>query len=52
MPEKCRTVFLMSRMDEMSNGEIASRLGVSVKAVEKHITKALRILRQKLEDLK
>jgi len=49
LPEKCRSVFLMSRTDELSNRQIAEGLGVSVKAVEKQITKALKILRQKLE---
>lgn len=52
MPERCRTIFLMSRMDEMTNPEIASRLGVTVKAVEKQMTKALKILRLKLEDVR
>lgn len=48
LPDKCRTVFLMSRMDEMQNRQIAETLGISVKAVEKHITKALKILRRVL----
>lgn len=48
LPEKCRTVFLMSRMDDMQNRQIADSLGISVKAVEKHITKALKILRKVL----
>lgn len=48
LPEKCRTVFLMSRLDEMQNRQIAEALGVSVKAVEKHITRALKILRKVL----
>ena len=49
LPDKCRTVFLMSRIDEMNNKLIAVNLGVSVKAVEKQITKALKILKGKLE---
>lgn len=49
LPEKCRTVFLMSRLDEMSNRQIADNLDVSVKAVEKQITKALKLLRMNLE---
>ena len=49
LPEKCRSVFLMSRTDELSNRQIAEGLGISVKAVEKQITRALKILRQKLE---
>lgn len=48
LPEKCRTVFLMSKMDGMTNPQIADSLHVSVKAVEKQITKAFKILRDKL----
>jgi RNA polymerase sigma-70 factor (family 1) len=48
LPEKCRTVFLMSKMDGMTNQQIADSLHVSVKAVEKQITKAFKILRDKL----
>lgn len=50
LPEKCRTVFLMSRLDEMSNRQIADNLNVTVKAVEKQITKALKLLRMDLEE--
>ena len=45
LPEKCRIVFLMHRMDEMKYIEIAENLGVTVKAVEKQMSKALSILR-------
>jgi RNA polymerase sigma-70 factor (family 1) len=50
LPSGCRTVFLMSRMEEMSNKQIAESMGISLKAVEKQITKALKILRIKLGD--
>jgi RNA polymerase sigma-70 factor (family 1) len=50
LPSGCRTVFLMSRMEEMSNKQIAETMGISLKAVEKQITKALKILRIKLGD--
>jgi RNA polymerase sigma-70 factor (family 1) len=48
MPEKCRTVFLMSRHDGMSYREIAERFNVSIKAVEKQMSKALAILREQM----
>jgi len=48
IPEKQRIVFLMSREDGMKYAEIADRLHISVKAVEKHISAALRSLRSKL----
>ena len=50
MPEKCRKVFQMSRRDQLKNAEIARELDISVKMVEKHISKALAIMRSKLSD--
>ena len=46
LPEKCRLVFLLSRNEEMSYGEIAKELNISVKTVENQIGKALKLLRQ------
>lgn len=50
MPEKCRQVFLLSRHERLKNKEIAERMGVSVKMVEKQISKALLILRLRLSE--
>ena len=49
MPEKQRTVFLMSRMDHMKYHEIAERLDLSIKAVEKRMKLALAFLKERLE---
>lgn len=49
LPEHCRTIFLMSRIDDLKYHEIANRLKISVKAVEKQISKALKLLRQNIE---
>ena len=50
LPEKCLEVFKLSRHKHLKNKEIAKELGVSLKTVEKHISKALSILRQGLSE--
>ena len=50
LPVQTREVLLRSRYHSQSNKEIAAALGISVKAVEYHITKALRVLRVVLKD--
>lgn len=49
LPEQCRTYFLLNRLDGMKYQEIADSFGVSVKAVEKQISKALKVLREKFD---
>ncbi|MGE4289225.1 MAG: RNA polymerase sigma-70 factor [Salinivirgaceae bacterium] len=49
LPDKCQTVFSLSRFSDLSNKEIAEELNISLKAVEKHISKALRDLRVSLK---
>jgi RNA polymerase sigma-70 factor (ECF subfamily) len=48
LPEQCRTIFQMSRFEEMKYKEIADELNISPKTVENQMGKALRILREKL----
>lgn len=45
MPEKNRVVFLMNRLDGMTYKEIAETTGITVKAVEKRMQKALAAIR-------
>jgi len=45
LPEKCRSVFELSRRENKSNKEIALELGISEKTVESHLTKAIKRLR-------
>jgi RNA polymerase sigma-70 factor, ECF subfamily len=45
LPPRCREVFLLSRRHGMRQTQIATRLGISLKAVEAQITRALRELR-------
>jgi RNA polymerase sigma-70 factor, ECF subfamily len=48
LPEQCRTIFQMSRFEELKYREIASRMNLSIKTVENQMGKALKILREKL----
>lgn len=45
LDERNRTVFLMNRVDDFTYAQIAEQLGLSVKAVEKRMEKALSFLR-------
>jgi len=50
LSEKHRTVFLMSRMEGLKYHEIADRLQLSVKAVEKRMSIALAYIKQALHE--
>ena len=50
LPEKCRIIFSMSRVDCMSHKEIGLQLAISPKTVENQITIAIRKLRVSLSD--
>lgn len=49
LPEKCAEVFRLSRHGELSYLEISEKLDISVKTVENHMGKALRIMRAELQ---
>jgi RNA polymerase sigma-70 factor (ECF subfamily) len=50
LPEQCRSIFQLSRFEELKYREIAGKLGISVKTVENQMGKALKLLRLKLAD--
>jgi len=50
LPEQCRTIFQLSRYEDLKYREIADKLGLSVKTIENQMGKALRLLRLKLVD--
>jgi RNA polymerase sigma-70 factor (ECF subfamily) len=50
LPDECRTVFQLSRQNELSYEEISSLLGISVNTVRYHIKNALANLRSNLKE--
>lgn len=48
LPNKCRKAFLLSREDDLSYKDISKHLNISVSTVEKHICKALKLLKYNL----
>lgn len=50
LPPKTQMVFTLSRFEELSYKEIAERLDISVKSVEKHMGIALQRLRENLKE--
>lgn len=48
LPEQCRKVFNLSRLEHLKNQQIADQLNISLKTVESHLTKSLKLLRKKL----
>jgi len=50
LPDKCKQVFKMRRVDFKKNKEIAAELNISIKAVEANMTRALKHLKNKLSD--
>ena len=50
LPEQTRAIFFKSRYESKTNREIAAELEVSIKTVEFHISKALKLFRSRLKD--
>jgi RNA polymerase sigma-70 factor (ECF subfamily) len=48
LPEGCRAVLLLRKVELLSHREIADRLGIAVSTVEKQHARALRLLRSAL----
>ena len=48
--DQTQNIFHLSRIDGLSNAEIASKIGLSEKGVEYHISKVLKTLRISLKD--
>ncbi|SHI46265.1 RNA polymerase sigma-70 factor, ECF subfamily [Pseudozobellia thermophila] len=50
LPKKCREIFLLNKRDGLTHTEISEHLDISLKTVEGHITRAFKILRDRLEE--
>ena len=51
MPEQRRKVFVMSKVEDMSNDEISESLGITKRTVESHLYQAIREIRSKVKIL-
>lgn len=51
VPKRCKEIFLLSRVQQLSNEEIATQLGISKRTVENQITHALKHLRDSYKEL-
>ena len=48
LPERCRTIYLLSKFEGLTNREIAEFLGIAVKTVENQITKGSALVNKRL----
>ena len=46
LPDRCREVFILSRMDGLKNKEIAEKLDINIKNVERHLSRAMQTFRK------
>ncbi len=46
LPPKCKEIFIMNKLERRKYREIAEDMGISIKTVENHMSKALRIIRE------
>ena len=48
LPPKCRKIFLLNKKEGLTHTEISEHLNISIKTIEGHMTRAFKILRNKL----
>jgi len=51
LPKRCREIFLLSRIGNLSNGEIAEKLSISKRTVENQISIAQKYLEHNMKDI-
>ncbi len=49
LPKKCKRIFLLNKKEGLTHLEIAEYMNISIKTVEGHITRAFKILSEKLK---
>ncbi|MEE9361448.1 MAG: sigma-70 family RNA polymerase sigma factor [Cellulophaga sp.] len=49
LPPKCKEVFILSKFEKMKYKVIAEKMGISIKTVENHMSKAFKELRKGLK---
>lgn len=50
LPKKCKRIFLLNKKEGLTHTEISEHLGISIKTIEAHMTRAFKILNEKLGD--
>lgn len=50
LPAQCQLIFKKSRLEEKRYAEIADEMNLSIKTIEAQMSKALKIMREKLQD--
>jgi RNA polymerase sigma factor (sigma-70 family) len=50
LPQQCRTIFQLSRFEQLKYQQIADQMGLSVKTIENQMGKALKLMRLKLAE--
>jgi RNA polymerase sigma-70 factor (ECF subfamily) len=50
LPDRCREVFILSRMNGLKNKEIAEKLNINIKNVERHLSRAMQSFRENLSE--
>jgi RNA polymerase sigma-70 factor (family 1) len=50
LPQQCRTIFQLSRFEQLKYQQIADEMGLSIKTIENQMGKALKLMRTKLAE--
>lgn len=49
LPKKCKHIFVLNKKEGLTHTEISEHLGISIKTIEGHITRAFKILSERLD---